>query len=167
MDTRPLAIRRAVPGDAPVLARLRYDFRAALGEPVEGEAEFVARCAAWMAERLANAGDWRCWVVESGGDVAGQLWVRLIEKVPNPVPELENNAYITNVYVVPAYRDAGAGKLLLDTALLWCRTQGVDSVVLWPTPRSRSLYARHGFAVRDDLMEAILDTARTSAHAGP
>jgi hypothetical protein len=26
-------------------------------------------------------------------------------------------------------------------------------VLLWPTPRSRSLYLRHGFATRDDVLE--------------
>jgi hypothetical protein len=32
-------------------------------------------------------------------------------------------------------------------------TIGVDRLVLWPTPESRTLYERHGFAVRDDLLE--------------
>lgn len=30
----------------------------------------------------------------------------------------------------------------------------VDAVILWPTPASRTLYDRHGFAVRDDLFGA-------------
>jgi hypothetical protein len=29
----------------------------------------------------------------------------------------------------------------------------VDATILWPTPASRTLYLRHGFAVRDDLLE--------------
>jgi hypothetical protein len=29
----------------------------------------------------------------------------------------------------------------------------MDAVILWPTPRSRRLYERHGFAVRKDLFE--------------
>lgn len=159
-----LAVRAATPADAGTLARLRYEFRAAIGRPVEGEEEFAARCAPWMAERLAPGGHWRCWVVETAAGIAGQLWVQLIEKVPNPVPELEWNSYITNVYVRPAARGVGAGRLLLETALAWCRAQGVDSVVLWPTERSRTLYARHGFAVRDDVMEAILDPGRLPGH---
>ena len=34
----------------------------------------------------------------------------------------------------------------------------MDAVILWPTPPSRSLYLRHGFAFREDLMERRRDS---------
>jgi GNAT superfamily N-acetyltransferase len=153
-------IRFATPGDAGALAQLRFDFRAPVHAAAEDEEEFVARCANWMSARLAHASAWRCWVLEFDGIVAGQLWLQLIEKIPNPELELERHGYITNVYVSPEARGTGAGESLLETALAFCRVEHVDSVVLWPTERSRTLYARHGFAVRDDVMEAILDDNR-------
>lgn len=155
-----MEIRLATPGDAPALARLRYEFRTSLAHPAESEAEFVARCAEWMAERLAHGSPWRCWLLDTGDVIAGHLWLQLIEKIPNPVPETERHAYITNVYIRPQHRGGGHGERLLETALAFCREHQVDSVVLWPTARSRTLYARHGFAVRDDLLEAILDPGR-------
>jgi GNAT superfamily N-acetyltransferase len=153
-------IRLAVPADAAELARMRYEFRSALGRASEAEGEFTERCAAWMRERLVDGSPWSCWVLEAEGAVCGQLWLQLIEKVPNPVPELELHGYITNIYVRPAARGDGAGRMLLEAALAYCRQHHVDSVILWPTDRSRTLYARHGFAVRDDIMEAVLDPAR-------
>jgi GNAT superfamily N-acetyltransferase len=150
----------ATPADARSLAQLRWDFRASVATPVEDEAAFVDRCTAWMRPRLEPGSSWTCWVLEDEGDVAGQLWLQLIEKLPNPVPELEQHAYITNVYVAPRLRGAGLGAVLLETALAYCREQSVDSVILWPTPQSRTLYERHGFAVRDDLMELNLDGGR-------
>ena len=156
----PHTIRRATPADAAALAALRYDFRAAVNPPVEGEDVFVQRCAAWMRPRLAADGPWLCWLLEREGVPAGQIWLQLIEKLPNPAPELELHGYITNVYVAPEARGHGAGEALLETALAHCRSAGVDSVILWPTARSRTLYARHGFAVRDDLMEVLLDDKR-------
>jgi hypothetical protein len=45
-----------------------------------------------------------------------------------------------------------------------CLAEGLDAVILWPSARSRSLYERHGFAVRDDLFERRLGPAPT--HAG-
>jgi len=36
---------------------------------------------------------------------------------------------------------------------LRARAEQVDAVILWPTPRSRSLYLRLGFASREDLLE--------------
>jgi hypothetical protein len=48
----------------------------------------------------------------------------------------------------------------METALAHCRESRVDSVILWPTARSRTLYARHGFSEPTDMMEAILDEGR-------
>jgi GNAT superfamily N-acetyltransferase len=152
-------VRLAIPADVPDLARMRYEFRAAQNPPEETLEAFVARCSAWMTPRLA-AGSWRCWVVEDGAAVRGQLWLQLIEKLPNPGPELEVHGYITNVYVAPEVRGAGSGRMLMEAALAHCRASGVDSVILWPTERSRTLYARHGFKLPDDMMEAVLDPGR-------
>lgn len=154
-------VRRATPADAEGLARLRFEFRDAMNEASEAEAEFLGRATPWMRARLADAGPWHCWVVEDeAAEIAGHLWLQLIEKIPNPAPELEQHGYITNVYVRPQQRGTGAGQALLDAALAFCREQRVDSVILWPTAKSRTLYARNGFAVRDDIMEAILDDGR-------
>ncbi len=148
-----LSLRVAVPGDAPTLARMRYVFRCELGTAAEAESAFVARCTGWMLERLGSGGDarWVCWVAEEGGAIVGNLWLQRLEKLPNPVAEPEEHAYVTNVYVVPERRDAGVGALLLEAALAWCRRSEVDAVVLWPSARSRNFYARYGFGVRDDL----------------
>ena len=55
-----IAIREATPADAPALAALRYRFRSAIGVPVEGEAEFVARATPWRRERIGRP-PWRAW----------------------------------------------------------------------------------------------------------
>ena len=151
MDTLQASIRIATPEDALVLADLRFHFRVELGEPAEPEAEFRERCARWMADRLAGNPSWRCWVAEGSEDILGNLWLQLIEKVPNPVSEPEHHAYITNVYVLPSARNAGAGALLLEAALAWCKQSEIDAVLLWPSERSRSFYARYGFTERGDL----------------
>lgn len=144
-------IRTAGSRDARTLARLRFDFRCELGTPVEEEAAFVARCTSWMLDRIDADPCWRCWVAEEDGEIVGNVWLHRIEKLPNPVAEPEEHAYISNVYVTPARRGAGMGARLLEAALDWCRRADVDAVLLWPSERSRSLYARYGFGVRDDL----------------
>lgn len=157
-------IRTAVADDAPALARLRYEFRSSIGSPTEPETGFVARCAAWMAEKLAPGSRWTCWVAETNGEIVGNLWLQAIEKMPNPVPELESHAYITNVYVRPAARGGRVGETLLAAAMQWCRQNEIDSAILWPTARSGSLYARAGFAVTDAIMEAVLHPGRALDH---
>jgi GNAT superfamily N-acetyltransferase len=150
-------LRAATPGDAPVLARLRYAFRAESGDATEPEHAFVARCDRWMAERLAPGSTWRCWVVERGGEIVGNAWAQAVEKVPNPVVEPEVHVYVTNCYVRPQERGAGLGGRLLDAAVEWGRELGAHAIFLWPSERSRSLYLRRGFAVRDDLFALVLE----------
>lgn len=151
-----LTIRRASEADAPSLARLRYAFRSSTDIATENEAVFLERCTAWMEEHLAAESRWKCWVIETSGDLTGCVWVQLVEKIPNPRDESENHAYLTNFYVQEFMRGRGVGSRLLQEVIAWCRTHDVHAVILWPTERSRGLYARQGFAVRDDLMELII-----------
>jgi len=147
-----LVIRRAVPSDAQALARLRCEFRLSLREAAEPDAAFLERCTAWMRERLGSDSVWRCWVVEREGVIRGNVWLQIIEKLPNPVGEPERHGYVSNLYVQSVLRGAGIGGALLERSLRECEAQHVDSVVLWPTPQSRTLYQRHGFDVRDEIM---------------
>ena len=160
MSDSAITIRLATAADARRLAALRYEFRAALDPVNEDEAAFVARCGVWMHTRLQAPCGWHCWVAEQSHTVIGHLWLQLIEKIPNPVDEPESHAYITNVYVQPAARNQGLGARLLQTALDWSRAQAVETVLLWPTAQSRSLYARHGFGVREEVLSLPL-TAET------
>ena len=146
-------IRRARPSDAAVLAELRFEFRASFGTVEEPREVFLARCERWIHDRLGTQGAWIAWIAEDEGAAAGTIWLQWIEKIPNPVAELEWHAYITNLYVREACRGRQLGSALLETALQAGRERGVDAVILWPTPRSRSLYQRQGFTVRDDLMQ--------------
>jgi GNAT superfamily N-acetyltransferase len=165
-------IRPAVASDAPALARLRHAFRAEIDATTEDTGAFLRRCEAWMEARLGDpASGWRAWVAETapvGGDAAGgegglrlvgHVWVGLLEKIPNPVEEVEAHAYLTNMYVEPGHRGAGTGAGLLDAALAWCRERRVGSVVLWPTERSRPLYGRAGFRDTGQVLELPLNPA--------
>jgi GNAT superfamily N-acetyltransferase len=154
-------VRPATKADAATLARLRYEFRASQDPAVEPEADFLARCTTWMEARLVPAGWWRCWLAELAGRVVGTIWLHRIEKLPNPVGEAETHGYVSSLYVDPACRGEGLGGRLLGACLEACLAEGVDAVILWPTPRSRSLYQRHGFAVREDLLERRLRPSAT------
>ena len=154
-DVPAVTTRRATAADAAELARLRFEFRTAIHDAVETEVGFRERCERWMAERLATS-DWYAWIAARTEDVLGNIWLNVFHKVPNPVGEPEAYGYITNLYVVPGLRGGGVGSRLLDAAVEECRARGVDTVLLWPTPRSRGLYVRHGFVDTDDVLGLYL-----------
>jgi GNAT superfamily N-acetyltransferase len=88
--------------------------------------------------------------------MVGTVWLQFLEKLPNPVAEPERHGYVSSLYVRPDFRGAGLGSALLSTCVETCRRYEVDAVLLWPTPASRSLYLRHGFEPREDLLERRL-----------
>ena len=148
-------VRRAGRSDARVMAMMRYAFRTELAAPAESEQRFVERATAWLADRL-DLGSWTGWLALEQEEPVGLVLAHLVEKVPNPVVEPESLGYVSSLYVRPGCRDRGIGDALLRTAVDFCRDHGVNTVVLWPSPRSVPLYARHGFRRQGDVMELRL-----------
>ena len=99
-------------------------------------------------------------------------WVRLTESVTAPegqvmlVAEVEDRpagivfglfdkerpktGHVGGMWVDPAARGRGAGRALLDAAIAWARTRGLDRLELWVTEGNGSaarLYERAGFGV--------------------
>jgi GNAT superfamily N-acetyltransferase len=145
-------VRRATQDDVTTLARFRYLFRSNRHGAVEQENDFLARCVEWMRPRLRADSRWRVWLLEENGTPIGNLWVQIIEKIPNPGNESELHAYVSNVFVLPEHRNGGGGAMLLDAAIAECRSFHVDTMFLWPSDESRPLYARHGFVPPDRLL---------------
>jgi len=155
-------IRLATCRDHKALAEMRYRFRAEVGSPTETKSRFVRRCTSWMKKAFdPDSTAWRCWVGVDGKQLLGHVCVQLFEKMPNPVNEPEAHAYVTNFYVLPQMRGQGVGRKLLNKALAWCRAQGADSVFLWATPESKSLYRRCGFMAPADVLEIRGDNLRS------
>jgi ribosomal protein S18 acetylase RimI-like enzyme len=145
MSKHPLLVRRAVHADASSLARLRYALRAGMRTADERSDAFLLRCEEWMADRLRPGGPWRCWVAQREAAIVGAVWMQIVEKIPNPLGEGEWHGYITNFFVDERVRGEGVGSALLTALIGAPETQGLDALFLWPTDRSRRLYARFGF----------------------
>ena len=147
-------IRPADESDALLLARLRYEFRATYHQATEDEVLFVERCTAWMQERL-RTDTWKGWIAERGQTPVGNVWAQFVEKIPNPIDEPEHYVYVTNFYVRAEHRGNGIGSMLMSAVLEWSRSKGVQTVILWPTERSKPFYSRHRFTSNHDIMQLV------------
>jgi GNAT superfamily N-acetyltransferase len=59
--------------------------------------------------------------------------------------------YLDYIGVAPAGQGRGLGSALLEPLCARCDTEGRGAYLNASSPRSRKLYARHGFAVRSEL----------------
>lgn len=146
-------VRLASVSDALLLATFRWELRSSFHEVTESEASFIERCASWMRVRLRSDSPWKCWIAEWRKTPVGNVWTQLVEKIPNPISEPEYYVYLTNFYVREQYRDKGIGSILLSTIIAWSRSNNAESIILWPTERSKPFYLRHGFSKSKELMQ--------------
>lgn len=80
-------------------------------------------------------------LAEVDGEPAGLSWGRI-------EPEQPETAHVYQVWVAPEARGRGAGRLLLESVLVWAKGQGVGAVELNVTcgdRPARRLYDRAGF----------------------
>lgn len=137
--TTPFAIRRAVPGDEPILRQLRLD--ALTDAP-------GAFCSTYERELARTLEDWRRWmspgvtfILEAEGEPRG-LVASAIEKNDPRV------ATLMSMWVHPALRGSGAGDALVSEVIAWALGMNAEivrlEVVSTNLPAIR-FYERQGF----------------------
>ena len=140
-------IRRAVPADAQELGRLRGASLIEMGYlEAFDRAAFEQRASADIAG-LFSAGRLIAWVLCDAERVVGSACATFFERLPYPDGTL--HAEVAGVFVEPAYRRIGNAARLIEAVLGEIRGTPVRSTFLRPSPLSRSLYARLGFADDD------------------
>ena len=165
MTLADVTIRVASAADAGILAASRYRFRTTFDSPqpdardaaFETEAAFVGR-AVPLIENFLRGGRWRAWIAEHDGRICGHLFLQLVDKLPNPDPrEPERLAYLTSFFVEPDVRDRGVGAALMQQLEAFAQWSDVEKIlIVGTTVRSRSLYARRGYASAPDLLQKTL-----------
>jgi GNAT superfamily N-acetyltransferase len=146
-------VRRATLADAPALVRLRRAWTEEnAGEPVDDDS-FEERFDAWLErehdQRLT-------WVGCVDGMPVGMLNLLVFTRMPSPRPVGSTRptqwGYLANFFVLRGHRGGGLGRALLDACTAYADDHGFARVVLSPSERSVSLYARHGFVPATSLL---------------
>lgn len=152
-----VAFRLAREDDLPALAENRWRMRVEEdGEPLGVDpAAFRRHCEAFLGEAL-RSGRWALWVAEAEGRLVANAFVQVVPKVPRPGRFDDAIGYVTNVFVDPAQRGRGVGAELVSHVLAWARARDLELLIVWPSERSRALYARAGFRAESEVMEQVL-----------
>jgi GNAT superfamily N-acetyltransferase len=143
-------VRRAVPGDAAELVRLRSVMLAGMAAgryPEPGRWQDIA--AETLRKRLADAsGQWAAFVIdkpdrprELAACVLGVIESRL-GSPDNPSGEF---GYVLNVATDPGYRRRGYSRACMEALLDWFRQRGVVKVELRTSAEGEPLYRALGF----------------------
>jgi ribosomal protein S18 acetylase RimI-like enzyme len=130
-------IRRAAPADATEVARLLHDFNVEFDDPTPPVRELAGHC-----ERLLGEGEMTVLLAGEGPDGLALLRLR-----PSPWTGAEE-AYLQELYVVPARRRQGIGEALLRATIETARAAGATSIDLntgETDTSARALYEKLGF----------------------
>lgn len=110
----------------------------------------------WLAQKMENA-EYLAWFAVAGdGEVAAGLGLWLMDWPPHMLGPGRWRANIINVYTRPESRRKGLARKLVETALEWCRSNDVSTVILHASDAGRPLYASLGFKPSTE-MRIILD----------
>ncbi|NGO68363.1 GNAT family N-acetyltransferase [Streptomyces boncukensis] len=155
-------IRRAVPADAPEIARLRRIMFEAMHQRDESgpwEAEAARMAAAQLARPEPRLGAF----VVDGDPGAGPAHLaacavgRVEERLPAPVSPAGRFGFVFSVCTDPRYRGRGYARATTEALLEWFRSLGVTRVDLHATEEAEGMYRSLGF--REHSIALSLDVS--------
>ena len=151
------SIRPATLEDAGIIAGHRHRMFLDIGKHDPQKLEVMTSAyRPWLESKMA-AGEYLGWLaMASDGTVAAGLGLWLMDWPPHVIGSGLRRGNIINVYTEAAHRKRGLARLLLNTALDWCRANRVDVIILHASKGGRHLYESAGFQPTNE-MRLVLD----------
>jgi GNAT superfamily N-acetyltransferase len=139
-------IRLAEPSDAATIARHRALIFRDMGEITDREVEAIFSASTPWLQDLLEKQEYAGWLVIDEHDIVGGGGVILRETGPAPgCNRVGRWGHIANIYIDPAHRRRGLGRLLMQHILQWTKSNQLDRITLTPSNEGRSLYESLGF----------------------
>jgi GNAT superfamily N-acetyltransferase len=144
-------VREATLADADALVRQRIAMFTDMSVPLDTDA--LARVfRAWLAETMPS-GVYRAWLVEDArGEAVAGGGLTVLPWPPGPRYLGDRLAFVYNVYVDPARRRQGLGRLVMETIHRFCREAGIASIALNASRDGLPLYEALGYRVSPNPM---------------
>jgi len=109
----------------------------------------------WLREKMI-AGEYLAWLA-IGADraILAGLGLWLMDWPPHMIGPGARRGNILNVYTNPGFRRQGIARRLMETALEWCRANGIRAVILHASADGRKLYESLGFRSTNEMRLVI------------
>jgi GNAT superfamily N-acetyltransferase len=144
-------VRSATIDDIPYLVA----YRRAMFESMSFQHEHIlAAMSAAMTEYLARAipsGEYHGWVAEANGDVIASGGMVIHYLPPSPRNMDGREAYIMNIYTVPAWRAQGVATAIMQAILEYIDRLGIPVVTLHASAAGRPIYEKLGFEPTNEM----------------
>lgn len=98
----------------------------------------------------------RIFLAENGDEAVGLSRGDVL--VADPIFRLRDDhrcGYVDQMYVRPAHRHRGVGKLLLNRCEDWFRSQGISHCLLHSAPRAARFYSREGYHPNREMFKRL------------
>ncbi len=144
-------IRPATIADIPHIASHREQMFRDMGIPAHFD-DMAAATETWLRYAIP-AHTYRGWIATApNGDVAGGGGLLVIPWPPGPMSMDPRCGFIFNVYTHPSHRKQGVARRLMEAMHDWCRSEGIERVVLNASTFGKALYASMGYVATDEPM---------------
>lgn len=149
-----MRVRQAEAADITALVNLRMGLFCELGEL----ADPLADSALWQAthdyfSKAEADGSARSWVVEVEGELVACGTLAFFVRPPYPGNLSGREAYLLNMYTLPAWRKQGMASALLDAMAADARERQLGKLWLHASDEGRALYERMGFVANPAYLE--------------
>ena len=105
----------------------------------------------WLIARM-QTGEYLAWfAVGPDGAVAAGLGLWLMDWPPHMIGPGARRGNVLNVYTESHARRQGLARRLMETALAWCKDNGIRALILHASPAGRPLYESLGFKSTNEM----------------
>jgi ribosomal protein S18 acetylase RimI-like enzyme len=144
-------VRRASTDDIDILIAHRRAMFVDMGYRDETALDSMAdKCKTWLLKKM-DCGEYLAWLTMApDGAIAAGTGLWLMDWPPHMIGS-GPRGNILNVYTAVGFRRRGLARELMQIAMQWCRSNGIDVVVLHASADGRRLYESMGFAGTNEM----------------
>jgi GNAT superfamily N-acetyltransferase len=148
-----MQIRLSTPDEFEIVVQHRRSMFLDMGHADdEAMATMTAAFRPWIATKM-RANEYLAWfAVDEDGTIAAGLGLWLMDWLPHMIGAgAPRRGNIVNVYTQPEHRRKGIARELMQTAMAWCRDNGIGCVILHASKEGRALYESLGFQPTNEM----------------